>query len=161
MRVDDARLRRPQRAETEQCWLHRDRGIGADQLQSFHAVDLALLGDYLDTLELGVVGGDDQLAAFPVRHAVFGAVGVKHAAAGDRVARPQGAGRVVHAAVDHLAVSRGCDRPDRAQGFGNNHRVPGAGGRTRDRKPYDAGADHENLHAAPSPLARPRGSSDS
>ena len=53
--------------------LHCARGRAVDHGEALDAVGLALLEDRFHLADLGVFGGDDQLAAFPVRHAVRGA----------------------------------------------------------------------------------------
>ena len=146
--VDDAGLRRMQRADARQFRLQCARRVGPDQFQAFDAVDGALLLDLPDLVELGLVGGDDQLAAFAMRHAVRGAELVQHAPPGDAVAPAQGAGGVIHAAMDDFAVARGNAGADGARRFRHHHLVALARGRARHRQPDHAGTDYQDLHKA-------------
>ena len=87
--VDDAGRGREQRAAVQNTSgsSSRDRG----RLQPFeigHAVGRGLGADLLERRLLGLGGGDDQLAAAPVRHAVLGAVGVELVLAGDAAIAP-------------------------------------------------------------------------
>ena len=52
------------------------------------------------------LGGNDQLAHAPVRHAALAAIAVEQAAPFYAAARFQRARRVIHAGVDDLAVAR-------------------------------------------------------
>ncbi len=124
-------------------------------LQAFDAVDAALRFDRLDLVELGLVGGDDQLAAFVMRHAVRGAKFVQHAPAAHAVARAQRAGRVVHAAMDDLAVARGDAGADGIGRFRHHHLVALARHCARHRQADHAGSNHQDLHAGV--LSRRRG----
>ena len=137
-----------QRADASQLRLQRARRIAADQLQAFDAVDAALHLDRLDLVELGRVGGDDQLAAFAVRHAVRGAEFVQHAPAAHAVARAQRAGRVIHAGMDDLAVARGRAGADGRFRLRHHHLVALARGGAGHRQADHAGSDHQDLHAA-------------
>src|SRR5262249_61133363 len=82
-------------------------GRGVDDLYAFHAVDLRLLVDRREPFALARVGGDDELAAFAVRHAVRGAEIVEHAPSARAVVRAPRSGRIIKPRVDDLAVARG------------------------------------------------------
>ena len=104
--VDDAGFRRPQRTDAEQLFLHGARGIAADHLDALDAVALRLRHDGLDLGELGLVGGDDQLAAFAMVDAMRGAELVEQAPAAHAQQRAQRVGRIIETAVDDFAELR-------------------------------------------------------
>ena len=146
--VDDAGFRRVQRADAGELRLQRARGIAADQFQALDAVDAALHLDLPDLVELRLVGGDDELAAFAMRHAMRDTEFVEPAPPAHAVAPAQRAGGVIHAAMDDLAVARGNAGTDGVRRFGHHHLVALARGRARHRQPDHAGSDHQDLHAA-------------
>ena len=146
--VDDAGFRRKQRADAEQLRLHGARRIAADHLDAFDAVRFRLCQDGFDLGQFRLIGGDDELAAFAVRHAVRGAEVVEHAPAAHAVDRAQRAGRIIKAAMDHFGVARGHAVGDAAGRLGHGHVVAGKRRGARDREPNHAGADHQNLHCA-------------
>ena len=55
------------------------RVFARQEREAFDAVDQALLVDALDLGLFEIVGRDDELAAFGVRHAVARAEGIEHA----------------------------------------------------------------------------------
>ena len=127
--------------------LHRARGVAADHLQAFDAVGAALRQDGLDLGELGFA----LVATISLPHlrcgdAVRGAEFVEHAAAARAVQRALRAGRIIHAAMDHLAVARGHAIADAAGRFRDDHLVAGKRRRARDREPDHACSDDEDLH---------------
>ncbi len=61
----------------------------ADQLEPFDAIGDALLMDRFKPRALGIVGGNDQLAATPMRNAMLGAESIQHAIAAWTMLRPQ------------------------------------------------------------------------
>ena len=126
--------------------LHRARRRAVDQREAFDAVGLALLEDRLHLRHFGVFGGDDQLAALAMRHAVRGAELVHQPAAARTVIGAQRPGRVIHAAVDHLAVARRHAVADALGRLGDDDLMALERRRARDRKPHHAGADDQNLH---------------
>ena len=66
-----------------------------------------LVSAWQDGLDLGqfrLIGGDDELAAFAVRHAVRRAEVVEHAPAAHAVDRAQRVGRIIKAAMDHFEL---------------------------------------------------------
>ena len=147
--VDDAGFRRPQSADAIKLRLHGAGGIAADHFHAFDAVGQRLGQNGLGLGEFRVVGGDDQLAAFAMRHAVRGAEVVEHPPAAHAVPRAQRIGRIIKAAMDHLAIARGHAVGDAAGHFGNGHVVAGERRGARHRKPNDTRADHQNLHRVP------------
>ena len=149
MAVDDAGFRRQQCADAGQLHFHGARGIAADHLDAFDAVFLRLRQDGLDLGQFRLIGGDDELAAFAVRHAVRGAELVEHAPAAHAVDRAQRAGRIIQAAMDHFGVARRHAIGDAAGRLGHGHVVAGKRRGARDGQPDHAGADHQNLHCLP------------
>src|SRR5262249_2550085 len=89
---------------------------------------------------------DDELAAFLVADAVGSAELVEQAAAAHAQPRAQGIGRIIQAAVDHLAVARRDAVGDAAGDFGDRHVMAEQGRLARDREADDTGADDENVH---------------
>src|SRR5262249_10703945 len=85
--IDDAGFRRVHRRDAGERRLEALGGRGVDDLYAFHAVDLRLLVDRREPFALARVGGDDELAAFAVRHAVRGAEIVEHAPSARAVVR--------------------------------------------------------------------------
>ena len=90
-----------------------------------------------------------SLPHFLVRDAVTGTEFVQHPPAAHAVMRARAVGRIIQAAVNHLAVARGDAVGDAARRFGNGDIVPAQRRFTRDREPDDAGADHKDLHEPP------------
>ena len=147
VRIDNAGLRRMQRRGAGQLRLERHRRLRAQHHQPFDIVDLALRGDCLDLGGLLRIGSDDELAALLVRHAVRGAEGVEQPAAIDTVSRAQRPGRVIHAAMNDLAVARGDAGADGVFGFRHDDVVASHGDGARHGQTDDAGADNQYLHA--------------
>ena len=145
--VDDAGFRRRQCADAGKLRLERARGVTADHLQPFDAVGQSLRQERLDLGELGLVGRDDQLAAFVGGDAVRGAEFVQHAPPAHAMARAQRCGRIIDAGVNDLAVARRHAVADAAGRLGDDHVVPAQRRRARDRKPDNARADDQYLHA--------------
>ena len=100
----------------------------------------ASLGSWLSA------GRHQQLAAARVRHAVLGAEGVEQLLAAHAQRRPQAAGRIVDAGVDHLAVARARLRADQLVLLQHHRLMAGQGERARHRQPDDAGPDDNGLH---------------
>ena len=148
MAVDDAGFRRQQRPDAEKLRLHGARGVAADHLDAFDAVRLRLRQDGLDLGQFRLVGSDDELAAFAVRHAVRGAEVVEHAPAAHAVDRAQRVGRIIKAGMDHFRVARRHAIGDAAGRLGHGHVVAAERRGARDRQPDHARADHQNLHRA-------------
>ena len=125
MAVDDAGLRREHGEEAESFRLEAPRRRGVDQLDAFAAVDLRLLVDFFDPGGFPLVGGDDELAAFAVRHAVRGAELVEHPSRARAVIGALGAGRVIEPGVDDLAVARRGAGADAVGRFRHDHLMAG------------------------------------
>ncbi len=142
----DSGLGREQRGGTIERGLHCARRIAAKEFQSLDAVDLALLGNAFDLGGLLLIDRNDQLADLFVRHAMHVAEIVEHAPALHEVLRAQGTGRIIHAAMDHLAVARGDAIADASGRLRDDDLVAGQRGLTRDGKADHAGTDDENLH---------------
>ena len=133
---------RQQRRRAVQVGLHRDRLGGAEQAHALDAVGLGAALDLGELLGLGVVGGDDQLAAIPVRHAVLGTVGIEQAPAGDAGARHQAALGIVDAGVDDLGIARAGLGADAFGCLDDDDLAAGKGKRARHGEADDACADH-------------------
>ena len=146
MAVDDAGFLRQHGAGAGKVGLETSRLVARQEREAFDAVRQSLLKNALDLGLLEIVGGDDELAAFGVRHAVARTEGVEHAPPGDAVAGSQGAGGIIHAGMDHFAVARGDAVADAAGGLGDDHAMPAKSQRPRNRQPDDAGPDHQNVH---------------
>jgi hypothetical protein len=144
--VDDAGFRRMHRGDAGEPRLETLGGRGVDELDPFHAVGLRLLVERCEPLDLARVGGDDELAALAMRHAVRGAEIVEHASAARAVVGAQRARRVIKAGVNDLAVARGNPGAHGGGRFRHHHVVSGQRGRARDRESDDARSDHEHLH---------------
>src|SRR5262249_6914401 len=97
---------------------------GINQLNVLAAIDLRLLEDLLDACRLLVIGGDDELAALAMRHAVGGAVVVEHPPRARAVQRAPGPGRIVEPGMDDLAVARGWHGADGIGGLRHDDLVP-------------------------------------
>jgi hypothetical protein len=124
------------------------RGITADYVQPLDAIGEALLVKGFDLFQLGVARGNDQLAAFAVRHAMRCAKGIEQQPALRAVARAQRMRRIIHSSVDDLAVARGNAGADGGGHFGDDDVVAGKRRGARDRETDDPGSDDENLHRA-------------
>ena len=145
MPVDDAGFRRIERGDTGEFRLERARGIAADQFKPFDAVLLALRKQRLDAGAFGLVGRDNQLAAFAVMHAVAFAEFVQQPVAAHAMLRAQRAGRIIHPGMDHFAVARRHAGADAAGRFRDDDIVPRHRRFARDRKTDGAGAYDQNL----------------
>jgi hypothetical protein len=154
MAVNDAGFRRAHCSDAGERRLEPPRGRAVDDLDAFDAVDRGLLEDAVQPLGLGLVGGDDQLAALAMRHAVGRAKFVEHPPRARAVIGALRAGRIIEPGVDHLAVARGHAGTDPGCGFRDDHLVAGERDRARHREPDHSGADHQHLHLlSPSPHA--------
>jgi hypothetical protein len=148
MPVDDAGLRRIERGDAGQFRLERARGIATDQIQALDAVLYSLRVDRFDARAFGVVGRNDELAAFLVVHAVTFAERVKQPVAAHAMLRAQRAGRIIHAGMDHFAVARRDPRPDPRLRFRDDDIVTRHRGFAADREADDARAYDQNLQWA-------------
>ena len=149
MAVDDAGFRRIHRESAGERGLEPPRRGALDHLDPFDAVDRGLLDDRFEPNGFGIVGGHDELAALAVRHAMRGAEVVEHPPPAGTMIRPLGAGRVIEAGVDDLAVAGGHAGADAGGGLRDDHLVSGKRGRAPNRKPDHARSDHQNLHRFP------------
>ena len=133
MTVDDAGVGRVQRRHAIELRLHGAGCRAVDHHEALDAVGGALLEDRLHLADLGIFGGDDQLAAQAKRHAV-GLAELHHQAPAARaVISAQRSGRVVHAAVDHFTVARRHAVADAQGPLGDDHLVALQRRRARDR----------------------------
>ncbi len=121
--------------------------LGRAQLPHRDPVLPAALHEGVQAGQLGAVGRDDQLAGDGMRDAVLGAELDHLGGAPHGVARLEGAGAVVDAAVDDAAVAAGL-MPGGAR-FLLQHRDTcarcGAGDRVRRRQTDDPAADHQHV----------------
>ena len=145
MAVDDAGRRRQQRRVAFQRRLQRARLVAGQHLHVEHAIGLRMRADRGQLLGLRRRGGDDQLAAIPVRDAVLAAITVERMLAGDAHARHQAPRLVVDAGVDHFAVARRRDGADALGRFQHDHLAPGLREPPRHRKADHASPDHDAL----------------
>jgi hypothetical protein len=114
--VDDAGRGRKQRAVRPERRLERADLCAAEPEEVVDAVRLRLCLERRKLGDLALVGGDDQLAAAPVLHAVLAAEAVKHHLALDAEPGLGKAGRVIDASVDDFAVARAHPRLDGVHG---------------------------------------------
>src|SRR5918912_565829 len=80
------------------------------------AIGMRFFAQGTELPELRFAGGDDQLAAAPVRHAVRGALFIEKMLALDAGARLKRAFRVIDAGVDDFRIARPGMRADRVFG---------------------------------------------
>jgi hypothetical protein len=144
--IDDTGFRRMHRRDAGERRLEALGHRGIDDLDAFHAVDLRLLVDRLEPSDFVGIGGDDELAAFAVRHAVRGAKIVKHAPSARTVIRAPRAGRIIKPRVDDLAVAGRDASADAGGRLRHHHVMSGDGSHPRDRQPDHARSDHQHLH---------------
>jgi len=82
-------------------------------LQIVNTVCSGGVGDALNTRDLAVLRGDDQLADLGMRDSVLAAIAIKALAPGDTAARLQTACLLVKPPMNDLAVARRSLKPDR------------------------------------------------
>ena len=92
--------------------------------------------------DLSRIGGDQQLAAAPMRNAVRFTVAVELLSPRHAEPRFQRAGGVVDAGMNHLAVARASARADGAGAFQNHCFQAPLTKRTTDGQADHSGADH-------------------
>ena len=97
--------------------------------------------------QLRGVGGDDQLAAAPVRHPALGAVVVKALPTLHTGARLERALRVVDPGVDDLRIARTRMRADGVLGFEDHDLASSRRQGARHRKAHQPRADHDRVNA--------------
>lgn len=146
MAVDDAGSGSVQGGDAGEVRLQRPRLGPVEEPEARHAVGLAPRRDGLDGRSLGRVGGDDELAAGPMRHAVALAEGVEHRGTRHAVPGAERPGGIVHPAVDHLRVPRRDAGADRPFAFRHHDRVTAPRQRTGDSETNDSGTDDEDVH---------------
>ena len=152
--VDDAGRGRKQRAVRPERRLERAGLRAAEPEEVVDAVRLRLCLERRKLGDLALVGGDDQLAAAPVLHAVLAAEAVKHRLALDAEPSLGKAGRVIDASVDDFAVARTHPRPDSAFRLDDDHLAANPRQRARDRETDHTGADDEALDCVHGSLQR-------
>ena len=106
--------------------------------------------------ELGLVGGDDQLAAAGVRHAALGAVAIEELLAGNAEPRLEAALGIVDAGMDHLAVARAGLGADGVRTLQDDHLEPGHGQPARAGEAHHTGPDHDAVDPLHRELAAER-----
>jgi hypothetical protein len=103
--VDDPGGRRPQPGDRADPGLTPPDRRRIDELDVTRSVGERLAMDRLELSDLGVIGGDQDLAAAPVRQPEPRAALVQLIATGDAQPRLEAAGRIVQAGVDDAAVA--------------------------------------------------------
>ena len=145
--VDDAGGGREEGGRAFQIGLERHRLGRAHEPHALHAVGFGAPLDLGELLALGFVGGDDQLAAIEMRHAVRLAVGIEKPPTGHAGARHQAPLGIVDAGMDHFGIARRGLGADRLGGLDDDDLTAGKGEGPRYREPHDAGADHDAIDA--------------
>src|SRR4029077_3327713 len=108
--------------------------------------------DLLDPGDFRFAGGDYQLAELRVWHAVLAAIGVEPLAPLDAAPVLEAAGRIIEAAMDHLAVARGGLETDRVGAFEDDDLMARERQCPRDRQADHPGADDDRfdlVHRSP------------
>ena len=146
MAVDNAGLGREHGGDARERRLELHRRLRRYHRYPFDTIGERLGLDRLEPSELVSVSGDHELSALPVRHTMSGAKLIKHTAAGWTVAGAQGAGGIIEAGMDHLAVARGGTGADGVGGLRHDHVVPGERRRPRTGEPHHPRSDHQHLH---------------
>ena len=149
MAVDDAGGGRVERGDAGEARLQMSRLVPLHPGQPLDTVGEAAGQDRFEGGALLLTGGDDELAAEPVGHAVAVAERDEAAAALDAVAGTDRTRRVVHPAMDHLGAAGRDARADALGRLGDDHRSPAQGQRPRDREPDHSRSDDERFHASP------------
>ena len=162
MAVDDARRGRQQADMAGERRL-QPRQIGAfEQREVFDAIGFGAGFDRQNLRALRLVGGDENLAAAPERHAMIFAEAIEHLPSLDAGPRLQRSRRIIEAGMDDLAVARGYAAADAALRLDDDDLASGHGERAADGEPDHTGADDDAIdircaHPAPFPsLFRPR-----
>ena len=104
------------------------------------------VGDALNTRDLAVLRGDDQLADLGMRDSVLAATAIKALAPGDTAACLQTACLLVKPPMNDLAVARRSLKPDRGSTFEDKHTLPGQRQRPSRRKSDNPGTDHHTFN---------------
>src|SRR5438046_2073148 len=107
-----------------QRWLQSLRLGGGQPLQIVDAVRPRRVGNLLDSCDLALFGGDDQLSDLRVRDPVFAAVFVEALTAGDAAVRLQAICRIIKATMDDFTIPRGSLEPDRIGTLENKNIMP-------------------------------------
>src|SRR5437016_4939212 len=115
--------------------------VAVSHCKIIDAVCARRVGNPLDTCNLALFGGDDQLADLCVRDPVLTAKGVKAIAPGNTAARLQAAGQIIKSAMYDLAVARGGLEPDRISPVEDKYAVPRQRRRASRGKPDHARSD--------------------
>jgi len=110
-------------------------------LQIVNTICSGGVGDALNTRDLAVLRGDDQLADLGMRDSVLAAIAIKALAPGDTAACLQTACLLVKPPMNDLAVARRSLKPDRRSALENKHMLPGQRQRLSGRKPDNPGTD--------------------
>src|SRR5271170_2211211 len=156
MAVDDAGRRRQEGGGAAQ---RRFEAPDLGAAQPFEVVDTVRpcrRGNRFEPGDLGLVGGDDQLAEPGMRHPALMAIGIEPLAAGDTALRLEAARRVIDPAVDHLAVARRGLEPDREGALDDQHLAAGQRQRPCRGKTDQPGADDDAFDLV-HPLSPPSG----
>lgn len=133
------------------------RTCGAEPEEVVEAVRLRLCLERRKLGDLALVGGDDQLAAAPVLHAVLAAEAAKHHLALDAEPGLGKARRAIDASVDDFAVARAHPGPDGVFRLDDDDLPASPRQRARDRETDHSGADDEAFDGVHGSLQARRG----
>jgi len=144
--VDDAGAWRKQPCHRLQLRLQRQHLAPIEGLQVIDPIGQRVPPQLLQRSDLGLVGGDDQLAATSMGHAVAVAEIVELATPGHAQPALERALRVVDAGVDDFAVARAGGGAKGSLGFQYQHLATGQRQRTRHRQPDHSRTHHHAIH---------------
>ena len=136
--VDDAGRRRKKGALRLELRLERSRLLTCEPDKIVNSIRFRAGLKRREARDLALVGRDDELAAAPMRHAIFAAEAIQHLLSLDAQTRFGQAGRVIDAGMNDLAVSRTYPRADGVFRLDNDDLPPGARQRSGNRQPDDA-----------------------
>ena len=145
--VDDAGRGRVQRGDAAQLGLERERLLARHPHHVGDAIGVRLPLDFLQLRQLFFVGGDDQLAAAPVRDAVRDAVLVKKPVSLHAARRLEAALRVIDSRMDDFRVARAGVRADRILALQDDDFAARRSQGARHREADHARADDDRLYA--------------
>src|ERR1700679_74462 len=143
--VDDAGRRRKKRPLRLELRLKRSRLLPCEPDEIEDSIRFRPGLKRREARDLALVGRNDELAAAPMRHAIFAAEAIQHLLSLGAQTRFGQAGRIINAGVNDLAVSRTYARADGVFRLDNDDLPPRARERSGDRQPNNPGADNETL----------------
>ena len=158
MAVDDACRWREKCGDAGEFRLHGERLCLGQRLQIADPVGLGLGAEFFQRGPLPVLGGDDELAAAPVRDAVLFAIAIERELARNAQLRLQRPRRVIDAGMDDLAVARARMRANRVLRFQHHDLAALERQAAGNCQPDHAGADYDAINAFHGRGSRPDGS---